>query len=137
MTLHVIEIGRQGKSGRFNSPWCKCYAHPIVINRWAFQQKDGKPLQGKWKPVYFENGRNDPQTWIELMERDNVRALKDVPVKRLTVEQAAQIKDEILIEANRMEAISGKDWKSEPMRRTACDLPVCPWQFRCYSATAR
>lgn len=132
MTLHVLEIGRQSPSGRYNSPWCRTFAHPIVINRWAFQQKDGKPLQGKWKPIYFEDGRNDPQTWIELMDRDGIRLLKDVPVKSLSVEQAKSIKDEILIEAKRMEEISGKAWSAEPMRRTACDLPVCGWQSVCY-----
>jgi hypothetical protein len=132
MTLHVVEIGRQSQSGRFNSAWCRCWAHPIVINRHAFQQKDGKPLQGKWKPVYFEDGRNDPQTWIELMERDRVQLLKTVSVKQLSVEQANQVKKEIVVEAKRMEEISGKYWRDEPMRRTACDLPVCGWQGLCY-----
>jgi hypothetical protein len=134
MTVHVIEIGRQAESGRFNSPWCRTWAHPIVIHRHAFQQKDGKPLQGKWRSVYFEDAPNDPQTWIELMDRDGVQLLKDVCVKQLSVEQAEQIKREILIEAKRMEEIDGKDWKAEPMRRTACDLPVCGWQSRCYGA---
>lgn len=132
MVLHVIEIGRQNEAGRFNSPWTRCFAHPIVINRWAFQQKDGKPLKGKWKAIYFEDGRNDPQIWIDLMERDCVQALKNVPIKQLSVDQAEQVKREILIEAARMRAIQGKEWQEESMRRTACDLPVCGWQALCY-----
>lgn len=132
MVLHVIEIGRQSASGRYNSPWCRCFAHPIVIHRWAFQQKDGSPLKGKWKPIYFEDGRNDPQTWIELMARDNVQALKDVPVNALSVAQCEQVKREIIIEADRMQTIGGKPWELEPMRRTACDMPMCSWQSVCY-----
>jgi hypothetical protein len=134
MMLHVIEIGRQNESGRFNSPWNRTFAHPVVIHRWAFQQKDGKPLQGKWKPIYFEDGRNDPQTWIELMERDGVRAMKTVSVKQLTVEQAAQIKREILFEAKAMESLP-ENWKDQPMRRTSCDIPVCRYQSLCYGRT--
>jgi len=137
MTLHVIEIGRQAASGRFNSAWCRTFAHPAIASRWAFQQKDGSPLQGKWKPIYFENGRNDPQTWIELMERDGVRLLKDIPIKQLSVDQANEVKREILIEAGRMQEINGKDWRSEPMRRTACDVPLCGWQAVCYSTARR
>jgi hypothetical protein len=133
MVLHVVEIGRQSASGRYNSPWCRCWAHPHVINRWAFQQKDGRPLQGKWKAIYFEDSRNDPQTWIELMERDGVRLMKDVGVKQLSVEQAEQIKREILIEAERMSGLN-PDWRAEPPRRTSCELPVCGWKPICYAA---
>ena len=131
MQLHVVEIGRQGASGKFNSPWCRTFAHPIVIHRWAFQQKNGKPLQGKWKPIYFEDGRNDPQTWIELMDRDGVRILKDVAVKSISPDQADKVKRDILIEASRIAALTRLE--DEPLRRTSCDLPVCGWKSICYA----
>lgn len=132
MTLHILEIGRLGANGRYGSAWCRTFAHPIVIHRWAFQQKDGKPLRGKWKPVYFEDGHNDPETWIGLMERDGVKLLHSIPVKQLTAEQAETIKWEIVTEAQKMRALQNTEWKDEPMRRSACDLPVCGWQPLCF-----
>jgi len=132
MILHVIEIGRMS-GGHQHSPWCRCFRHPAIAHRFAFQQKGGKPLKGDWKPVWFQDSiRNDPKTWIEIMDRDGVRALKDVPVRTVSADHAQQFRDQMVIEAAAMTALEGKDWRDVPMRRTSCDMPPCTWQRECY-----
>ena len=134
MTLHVIEVGRGGSDGRQHTAWCRAFRHPAIAHRFAFQGRDGKHLNGDWKPVWFADSRqNDPKVWIELMRRDRVNLLHDVAVKQVSVEHARQFREQMAIEADRMAAIEGKDWRGEPMRRTSCDSPLCVWQSRCYS----
>jgi hypothetical protein len=130
MTLHLVEVGRQ-VGGRQMTAWCRAYAHPVVSHRFAFQQKTGKPLVGKWKPVFF-NDRNDPDTWVEMMARDEVTLYREVPVKALTPEQAAAVQRDIVREAEGMETVLATDWRDVTMRRTSCDSPHCVWQELCY-----
>lgn len=132
MMLHLIEIGRQSGSHQL-TPWCRAYAHPYIMHRFAFQSKGGKPLVGKWKPVYYQDSRrNDPDTWVEMMERDEVRLYHAIPVRPLAPAQVERIRLDIEREAGRMEAILQTNWKDEPMRRTSCDTPPCYWQNVCY-----
>lgn len=86
MILHVIEIGRQDEGGRYRSAWCRCFSNPRVARSWSF--RPGK----EWRPVYFEEGKNEPQKWIALMESEGVRLIKDVEIKQLSVEKAEEIK---------------------------------------------
>lgn len=68
--VHVVEIGTQDADGRFNSPWCRCWAHRSHINNWTF-----KPAQKwLWKPIFFEDGKNDALVWIKLMRAEGVQA---------------------------------------------------------------
>lgn len=132
MTLHLIEIGRQSGDHQ-QIAWCRAYAHPHITHRFAFQSKGGKPLVGNWRPVYFQDSRrNDPDTWVEIMERDEVRLSHRIPVRPLTPAQSKRIRSDIELEAARMEALHGINWQDEPMRRTSCDAPPCYWQPLCY-----
>jgi len=134
MVLHVIEIGRQSGSHQ-HTAWCRAYAHPAVTHRFAFQTKEGKSLGPNWKPVWYQDSRrNNPESWLRLMDRDGVMAMKDVPVRQPSVEQARQFRDQVLIEADRMEALIGTDWRQEPMRRPSCDSPPCSWQGMCFTS---
>jgi hypothetical protein len=90
MILHVIEIGQQDESGRYRSPWCRCFDNPRVARSWSF--KPGK----EWQPVYFEDGKNEAGKWIALMESEGVRLFKDVEIKQLSVEKAEEIKQEMI-----------------------------------------
>jgi hypothetical protein len=132
MVLHVIELGRQSGSHQ-NTPWCRAYRHPAIAQRVAFQKQDGTRLGANWKPAWYQDSsRNDPETWNALMDRDGVQAMKNVNVRQVSVEHAKQFREQVLIEAARMEALAGTDWKAEPMRRTSCDSPPCCWQDHCY-----
>jgi len=134
MTLHVIEVGRQSGSHQ-HTPWCKAYAHPAIKRRFGFQQRGGVPLAASWKPVFYQDSsRNDPDTWVEMMARDEVVAHHDVPVRAIRPDQAKQTCAEMVVEARRMEALLKTDWRDEPKRRTACDMPPCIWQTTCYSS---
>lgn len=133
MRLHLIEIGSQ-RSGRQHTPWCKAYAHPHVMGRFAFQQKDGKPLQGNWKPVWFQDsGRNEPATWVDLMARDQVSLIRTVDVKQPTVKQCEEFRRQVISEGLRAGELPG--WEDIPLFRPACDIPVCPHQAtHCFRA---
>lgn len=132
MLLHVVEIGRQ-KDSHQHTPWCKAYAHPHVLGRFAFQKQDGSQLGAGWKPLWYQDSlRNNPKTWLALMERDQVNAIKDVPVKAVTPRHAREFKAQVLREADRMQETLNRSWEEEPMRRGACDMPLCAWQHKCY-----
>lgn len=132
MRLHVIEIGRQSGEHQI-SQWCRIYRHPLLVGRFAFQRKGGKSLGPNWKPLFFQESRkNDPETWVAMMDRDGVKLVHDVPVRTVSTDQRKKVCGEILIEAARMENIQSTDWQDEPMRRTSCDVPPCRWQYVCY-----
>ncbi len=134
MVLHIVEIGRQSGSHQV-TPWCRAYAHPVLARRWAFQSKGGKSLGANWRPVWFQDSRkNDPDTWVELMTRDEVNLVHDVPVRAIAPAQGERIRADILKEAAAMDALqsNGVAWSDIPMRRTSCDVPPCFWQSTCY-----
>ncbi len=136
LTLHVIEIGRN--SGNHQStPWCRIFKHPEVINRFAFQQKDGTPLQGNWKPSWFQDSdRNKSGDWVDLMIRDNVKLIRDIQVKQPTTENVAEFVRQVTIEHKRFDSMQHQTWRELPMFRPACDLPPCCYRTTCFSKTA-
>lgn len=133
MKLHVVEIGR--RSGNHQStPWCRIYKHPEVIGRFAFQRKDGSPLEGAWKPAWFQDSdKNQHQTWVDLMERDGVRLIRHLDVKGPNADQVREFVRQVSIEAGRIRSVEGKPWQELPMYRPACDLPICQWQDHCFN----
>lgn len=134
MTLHIVETGRLSGNHQ-SSPWCKIYKHPQVIGRFAFQQQDGTPLEGGWKPMYFQDSdKNKPSTWVDLMERDKVKLIHHIAVKQPTAEQCVEFSRQVHIEAERMESVESTPWRELPMFRPACDVPGrCPYINQCFT----
>jgi len=131
MMIHLIEVGQQ-RSGHQHTPWCRSWRHPAIAGRFAFQNKDGSPLKGDWKPVWFQDSKNNPATWVDLMQRDNVSLIRHLPVRQPTSEQAAVLFRAQVLEQAKLMAAAG-EWQTVPMTRSACDFPtVCAWQFKCY-----
>lgn len=132
MWLHVVEIGRQS-NGHQLTPWCRCYKHPAIAKHFRFRHVDGGALQGSWKPVFYQDSReNDPKTWVDLMERDNVRTLHHLQIRDPHVEHVKEFRADLPRLAARISGV-GTDWASIPRERTACDIPPCPWQPVCYA----
>jgi hypothetical protein len=89
-------------------------------------------LGSGWKPVWFASGDNNAATWVDLQERDGVRAIRHLSLKALEKEAAAEVLDQILFIKRHMDRTIG-DWNYFPMSRGACDIPyLCPWQEVCY-----
>lgn len=133
MTLHIVEVGRNVGNHQ-SSPWCRIYKHPEVINRFAFQKKDGSPLEGGWRPAWFQDGdKNKSSDWVDMMERDQVKLTHHISVKQATIEQVAEFERQITIEHRRMESLRSATWRELPMFRPACDLPPCAYRNQCYS----
>lgn len=131
MRLHLVEIGSQ-RAGRQHTAWCKAYAHPHVARRFAFQQKDGKPLQGNWKQVWFQDSdRNEPATWVDLLARDNVNLIRTVDVKQPSAKHCAEFRRQVVSEGLRAGELP--EWEDIPLFRPACDAyGTCPHQSACF-----
>ena len=133
MWLHVIEIGRQSK-GHQHTAWCRAYKHPAIYNHYRFRSVDGTPLQGDWKPVWFQDSKyNNSKDWVDLMEADKLDLIHHVLVKEPGPEHIAMFHRELSTESARAAALG--PWQEIPMHRPACDLPPCPWQDVCYGNT--
>ena len=134
MQLHLIEIGHQ-RNGHVHSPWCRCYKHPAIAYRYAFQQRDGSKLQGGWKAMWYQDSQdNDPKVWVNLMERDNVKLIHHKSLRQPGDKRRAEFLKHVGMEAERLSALPA-DVREIPMFRPACDKPfVCPWQWKCYGA---
>ena len=133
VTLHIIEVGRNSGDHQ-NSPWCRIFKHPHIINRYAFQKTDGTPLEGAWKAAWFADGnKNTAEMWVDLMLRDQVKAYHQIQVKQATAAQVAEFKRQVEIENQRMAALESTPWQQLPMFRPACDLPVCCYKNHCYA----
>jgi hypothetical protein len=132
MQLHLIEIGNQ-RHGHQHSPWCKAFKHPAVAGRFAFQKQDGRPLQGDWKPVWFQDSTaNNAKDWVDMMERDNVRLIRHLQLKQASEKLCARNVEHVRQEAARLEALP-EDYRELPIFRPACDKPyACQWQWKCY-----
>jgi hypothetical protein len=132
MVLHLIEIGNQ-RHGHQHTPWCKAYKHPAVAGRFAFQKQDGRPLQGDWKPVWFQDSTaNNAKDWVDMMERDNVRLIRHLQLKQASEKLCARNVEHVRQEAARLEALP-EDYRELPIFRPACDKPyACQWQWKCY-----
>ena len=90
MQLHLIEIGSQ-RHGHQHSPWCKAFKHPAVAGRFAFQKQDGRPLQGDWKPVWYQDSTaNNAKDWVDMMQRDNVRLIRHLQLKQASEKLCAK-----------------------------------------------
>lgn len=136
MTIHVIETGRNSGNHQ-SSPWCRIYKHPQIMGRFGFQKQDGTPLEGNWKPSWFQDGdKNKPNDWVDLMERDKVKLIHEIKVKQPTEAQAAEFVRQVMIESERMKSLESKPWKELPMFRPACDLPPCPYRKDCFVKTS-
>ena len=132
MTIHFVEIGRNVGNHQA-SPWCRIYKHPQVIGRFAFQKKDGSPLEGNWKAAWFQAGdKNKSTVWVDMMDRDKVKLIHHIAVKQPTAAQAAEFVRQITIEDERMKSLESTPWNLLPMVRPACDLPPCPYKNHCY-----
>lgn len=132
MWLHVVEIGRQSK-GHQLSPWCRCFKHPAIAKHFRFRHVDGGALEGAWKPVFYQDSsENDPKLWVDLMERDNVRVLHHLQIRDPHPEHVKEFRRNLPIFAQQIDNLL-PDWKDIPLRRTSCDIPLCPWQPVCYA----
>jgi|HubBroStandDraft_5_1064220.scaffolds.fasta_scaffold38287_2 hypothetical protein len=130
MWLHIIEIGRQSK-GHQHTPWCRAYKHPAIHNHYRFRSVEGGPLQGDWKPVWFQDSKyNEPKGWVDLMEADKLELITHVLVREPGPEHVAQFHRELAVESARLGSLP--TWQDIPMFRPACDSPPCPWDMVCY-----
>ena len=133
MWLHVVEIGRHSK-GHQLSPWCRCFKHPAIAKHFRFRHVDGSPLEGGWKPVFYQDSdEQDPKTWVDLLERDGVKALHHVQIRDPHPQHVQQFRKDLPKLADNISEICKQSWQDIPMRRTACDIPPCPWQPVCYA----
>ncbi len=132
MQLHLVEIGSQ-RHGHQHTAWCKAYKHPAVAGRFAFQKQDGRPLQGDWKPIWFQDSTaNNAKDWVDMMERDNVRLIRHLQLKQASEKLCARNVEHVRQEDARLEALP-EDYKELPIFRPACDKPYpCQWQWKCY-----
>lgn len=132
MTLHVIEIG-SARRGHQHTPWARAYRHPAIMGKYRFRKVDGTPLQGDWKPVWFQDSdKNDAKVWVDLLEADNINLIHHVTIKDPHKDHIAQFEREVAIEAGRMQSVGA--WQDEPMRRGSCDIPyICPHQPACFA----
>jgi hypothetical protein len=132
MTLHVVEIGRQSK-GHQHCAWARAFKHPAIAGRFAFQARDGGALKGDWKPSWYQDsGKHDPVTWVDLMERDQVRALRHVDVRDPAPEHCRNFVKQAEREARRMSKLP-ESFGDIPMFRPACDKPfACVYQTQCF-----
>ena len=131
MTLHIIEIGRQ-RNGHQHSPWCKTYSHPAIPNRFQFQTKDGHALSGDWKAHWLQQSTLDPKTWVDMMERDEVKLIHARGLRQASVKKCVEFVEQVRLEAQRLAELP-KDFTALPIFRPACDTPyTCPWQWECH-----
>jgi hypothetical protein len=131
LNLHVVELGAQ-RGGHLHGVWTRTFSHPVIAHQHKFQHTDGRRLGSGWKPVWFASGDNNAATWVDLQERDGVRAIRHLSLKALEKEAAAEVLDQILFIKRHMDRTIG-DWNYFPMSRGACDIPyLCPWQEVCY-----
>lgn len=136
MMVHVIEIGHVSK-GHQNSPWCKCFKHPMMLGVFRFQCRDGSKLKGNWLPLYFQDSNNNtPEKWVDLMFNDNVELIHHINVREPSNEHIEDSVRQIQVLVERMKAAK-EEWYLEPMTRNACDFTPCPWQPVCYNRTGR
>lgn len=132
MSLHIVEIGRQSK-GHQHTAWCRAWKHPVVANHFRFQARDGGKLKGDWKQVWFQDSdRNDPKTWVDLMESDGLRLIRHIDVKEPSQQHVEEFRSQVAAEARAM--AQARDPFTILMERTSCDVPYpCPFQPACYS----
>jgi hypothetical protein len=130
MTLHFLELGPI-RDGHLRSPWARAFSQPDFVNHFRFQRVGGGALRGKWKEIWFDR-RQDPKTWVDLMEKDGLQLLTHVPLKGLSKKNVEDFLAHAKWEAARLEALPPLE--SLPLYRPACDIPgPCPWQFKCYA----
>jgi len=132
MILHVIEIGRQSK-GHQHTAWCRAFKHPAIIGKYRFRKVDGGPLQGDWKPLYYQDSdKNNAKDWCDLMEADGLQLMHHVTINAPHAQHVEEFRREVTMEAKRAAAIG--EWQETPRWRPSCDLPYpCPWQPCCFA----
>ena len=131
MVVNFIEVGAARK-GHQHSAWCRTFAHPAIRGRYAFQQRDGKPLEGNWKAVWFQDSsQNDAGEWVQMMERDCVKLIHSVNVKPPSVAQREAFKRTLWTEIERSKNL--EPLEKLPIYRPACNGPhgPCQWQYLC------
>lgn len=132
MWLHVVEIGRHSK-GHQLSPWCRCFKHPAIARHFRFRHLDGTPLEGAWKPVFYQDSdHQDAKVWVDLMQRDCVTALHHLQIRDPHPEHVQQFRNDLPKIVSQLQSVD-QDWTAVPMRRTSCDIPPCPFQPVCYA----
>lgn len=132
MVLHIIEIGRHSR-GHQVSPWCRCFKHPAIAGHFRFRHTDGTPLQGNWKPVWYQDsGENDPKTWVDLMRQDNVLPIHHLQIRDPHPDHVMEFRRDIRDLVDRMAGVMTKEWSAITRERTSCDIPPCPWQPVCF-----
>ncbi len=134
MTLHVVELG-SFRDGRLRSPWARTFKHPAIANHYRFQTKSGGSLAGKWSTVWYQDAKQDPIKWVDLMAADNLSLISHHQLKQLSPNHISLFRTQALSEFNRLIQLP-TDWSLIPMSRPACDFPsVCPWQDKCYASS--
>lgn len=135
MMLHVVEIGRQA-GHRQATPWARAYRHPTVAGRYRFQKENGQPLEGDWRPVWFQDSKeNEARVWVDLMEKDRVQLIHHVDIREPKPEHVEQFWREAADEGTAIQAL--RHWTRVPMQRRSCDIPgECQYQGICYQPQA-
>lgn len=135
LSVHLVELGPQ-RGAHLHSPWCRTFKHPAIHNRFQFQQRSGKKLEGAWKACYYQDMlKQTPEDWVAAMRADNVPLIRHYELKELSETSRKVVLDEIkCVEEYSMSVFSSFPWYTREMSRGACDLPYeCPCQGACYS----
>lgn len=132
MMLHVVEIGQQ-HNGHQHTDWARSYKHPAIHNHYKFRKVDGGKLEASWIPVWYQSSdKNDPKTWVDLMQQDGVNLIHHINIAEPAKEHVQDFYAEIDQEAERISVLGA--WNTVPRSRPACDFPTpCQWQAACYS----
>ena len=153
MTLHVVEIGqvrkvanRVAQNGkgiyrtgqmRRASPWARGWRHPAIpqIQALRFKRREGQNFSG-WDPIYLADSRMDPEDWVQAMWKEGAAQalVHHLTINPLPHDAREAAREQVLAEAEAMQALAGKDWRGMPMSRGACDgLVPCRFQECCYA----
>jgi hypothetical protein len=129
-------------AGRRQSPWARCWKHPIIAGQCRFQRPDGKGgwrrLSGDgWKPLWYaDQTRPDPEAWCDLMDEDHVTPalLHHTSISLPAPNHLRRVREEAARLASEMSQAVGTAALEMPMARSACDPLAggpCPWQPLC------
>jgi hypothetical protein len=162
LTLHVVVIGSVRDSGgtrRRHSPWCRAWAHPVIVGRLKMQRTGGRKLSGEqWKPVWrTDMPQMTAHAWVDLMAKEEALpgVIHHLSVAAVSPAHREQFVREMAQEAEAMRRLlptatsrpagadildpvrASADFWQVPMSRPACDgWRPCPYQPVCYGPVA-
>lgn len=129
--FQTIYILGQSRDGRRYGNWGRGFRHPNT-RELRFAVKSGG--DGKWELTWRERMEMSAEAWLKQMSKDNVFSAsvirQKVNIARDDLRVKAAERDLARIEDEMKKATATKN-------RSACDLPVCPFQSVCWDKQQR